>query len=373
MFRRFSRTLLVIAATTVIWMLWYVLEPRKTAYSCRTLWSCIGIGTRHVYTHDWPSTTPVLEEKVLRDGSIRFDRHILPPHHAEILLLVLTKDASSWASDFRSSQRSVYDFLDLLSATELDLSNVALGLLTSSREEYETLKTATSRFPFARTSILYRSSRANGSDSEAAVTYQSRHDPAVQLQRRSVIAGLRNYLMLRALDDESHIIWLDADVVEVSPNTLQAMLAHGAADRNAGIITARCGQNQMDNYDKNAWKLADADETPHLQTNVADADRGKAIEDLVATRRYVPTLLNGTSDDSLIPLDSVGGTLLYIRAALVMQGLVFPTMNVVGTTWSHYGWIGVETEGLCYAAKALPGGRCFVLGGNHWTRHADWG
>jgi hypothetical protein len=69
----------------------------------------------------------------------------------------------------------------------------------------------------------------------------------------------------------------------------------------------------------------------------------------------------------------VGGTILCIRARLVREGVVFPHFNIVGTTWSQPGWIGVETEGLCYMAKGLTGGGCYTLGGKHYVRHSDWG
>ena len=72
-------------------------------------------------------------------------------------------------------------------------------------------------------------------------------------------------------------------------------------------------------------------------------------------------------------MDSVGGTILYIRANLIREGVVFPHFNIVGTTWEQAGWVGVETEGLCYMAKGLVGGGCYVLGGKHHVRHSDWG
>ncbi|KAH8680531.1 hypothetical protein BX600DRAFT_444628 [Xylariales sp. PMI_506] len=159
----------------------------------------------------------------------------------------------------------------------------------------------------------------------------------------------------------------------------------------------------MANYDKNAWALdrhggdangsttistestsagsieitssssGGSDGTQRLLGPIRDEDRDLAFEELVASRKYVDQLVDGAGNDRLVPLDSVGGTLLYMRASLVRQGLTFPAHNVVGTTWRREGWVGLETEGICYAASFMKGGKCFVLGGDHYVRHADWG
>ncbi|WPG98745.1 Hypothetical protein R9X50_00153900 [Acrodontium crateriforme] len=365
--RRSAVRLATIAAIIVLFLfLSSVFEPRKTAYSCRTLWSCLGFGGRHRYTHAAiPDDTEIhVKENVLRDGTLYFE-HRIPHADPAILFLVLNKDGASWSSDFRSGQRGIYDFQDLLVSTELNLTNAALAIMTASAEEFETLKAASDRLPFARTSIFYRK------DTSTGLSYENRHNhsPEAQLERRSAIATMRNYLMLRALEDELHLVWLDADVVELSPRIIQTMLRHSTDNREAGIITAECHQNQMDNYDKNAWKV----NSPDLKGTIGDGDRATAVQSLVDTRLMIPDLIKDTKDSEIIPLDSVGGTLLYIRADLVRQGLTFPHVNVVGTTWNQFGWIGVETEGICYMAKGLEGGGCFVLGGHHHIRHTDWG
>ena len=175
--------------------------------------------------------------------------------------------------------------------------------------------------------------------------------------------------MLSALEDEAHIIWLDADVVEISANLVQTMITQSTSHPHAGIITAACHQNKMENYDKNAWKV----NSPALMDIIPDSARPAAVRDLVKRRYFVPDLYSQAPDETLIQLDSVGGTILYIRSELIRQGVSFPHFNIVGTTWSQRGWIGVETEGICYAAKDLKGGGCYALGGKHHVRHTDWG
>ena len=253
--------------------------------------------------------------------------------------------------------------MDLLVSTNMNLTSVSIAMMTSSPDDFTTLKEATSTLPFARTTILLRS------DNKKSFNYNDRHQNSVQQARRSVLATLRNYLMLSVLADEQHIVWLDADVVELSEGIVQTMIRHSETSEDAGIITAMCHQNQMLNYDKNAWKV----NASHLLGVVADEDRPSAVKDLRETWLMVPELIEGTDDNSLVALDSVGGTILYIRPELVRQGLMFPYANMVGTTWRQQGWIGVETEGICYMARALEGGGCFVLGGSHHVRHSDWG
>nr|POE49156.1 mannan polymerase complex subunit mnn9 [Quercus suber] len=347
----------VITTVLLLWFLTNTLEIRRTAYSCRTVWSCLGIGTHTSYSHpQTPTTTLVETQTVLHDGTTRYDlvnSSLQPP---TLLILVLTKDSSSWSSDFRSQPRSIHDFLSLLSTTGLEFPNVSLALTTSSESHFATLKSANKRLPLGRLTLFLRPDVSTG------VSYTDRHAPAAQLARRSAIASMRNHLMLSALQDEAHILWLDADIVELSPGIIQRMLQHSATNADAGIVTAECRQNQMD--DVNAAQLRGA---------VSAEDGANAVEELVATRAFVPELIRGTSDDGLVALDSVGGTILYIRADLVKQGVTFPLQNIVGTTWDRAGWIGVETEGICYVARAAKGGGCYVLGGSHFVRHTDWG
>jgi hypothetical protein len=84
----------------------------------------------------------------------------------------------------------------------------------------------------------------------------------------------------------------------------------------------------MENYDKNAWRVSDA----RVKVSVSEDERDRFVQRLVETRIMVPQAIAGTSGSDIVPLDSVGGTILYIRASLVRQDVVFPHFNVVGTT-----------------------------------------
>ena len=340
-------------------------ERRRVSYSCRTFSSCLGFGSRRQYVFTPSSTTSelVAVERTLQDGTIYFGRETVDANR-QTLVLALNRDADSWSHDFRETRRTAYDFLELLASTQLDLTAVSLAIMTASLDEYEKLKSAIETYPFASVKLYYRFE-----EPIPGLTYEVRHDPRAQLLRRAAIAKARNYLMSRALDDEKHIIWLDGDVVELSTSIVQTMIQHSETNADVGIITARCRQNKLENYDQNSWRLND----PRLMDTIWDNDREGATQGLVETRLMVPKLIKNTADTDLVPLDSVGGTILYMRAELVRLGASFPHFNVVGTTWNHFGWVGIETEGLCYMARGLKGGGCFVLGGKHLVRHSDWG
>jgi mannan polymerase complexes MNN9 subunit len=265
---------------------------------------------------------------------------------SDLLWLILTYDETSWGLApglLANRKRSIEDFLEMLAATNLNLQNMSLGLMTSSEEEYNHFIQATKDIPVARVTIFMHP----GFSTDAALDREHRHDSESQTARRTELAQLRNYLMLSALRDEQHVVWLDADVYYLDENIVQRMISHSESREDAGIITARCEAPWGPNYDLNAW----AGPYKHAQI-VAD-------------------LVKDTSDDDLIPLTSVGATLLYIRASLVRKGVNFPPYYVVNTSWDGYGDDGIESEGMCYQARGLKGGGCFLLGGSWHTKHGD--
>ncbi|KAG7383655.1 hypothetical protein PHYPSEUDO_003459 [Phytophthora pseudosyringae] len=60
--------------------------------------------------------------------------------------------------------------------------------------------------------------------------------------------------------------------------------------------------------------------------------------------------------ETFVPLDSVGGTMLSVKAEVHRQGVLFPVHHVIGSE----GYDGIETEGLCYVAHFL-GFRCWGM------------
>lgn len=141
--------------------------------------------------------------------------------------------------------------------------------------------------------------------------------PHIQKQRRTVLAKARNHLLFRVLDDEDWVLWLDVDVIEYPPDIIERLLA-----TSKDIVQPNCVYDYGGrSFDLNAWR-----------------DQG---------RHHLHDLKD---EGELVPLDSVGGTMLLVRADVHRDGLIFPhfpyglanakirTDNV---------WLGeIETEGL---------------------------
>lgn len=88
------------------------------------------------------------------DGLIKYTRTSLDNAKPNLLILLLTKDDTSWGHDVDAPPRTFHDFLTLLEDTKLDLSSTSLALWTSSPEQYALFRTATTSLPLARLSVF---------------------------------------------------------------------------------------------------------------------------------------------------------------------------------------------------------------------------
>jgi len=161
-----------------------------------------------------------------------------------------------------------------------------------------------------------------------------RHQEVYQASRRSVLARARNHLLFAALRGHDWVLWLDVDVVEFPADILQRLIA-----LDLDIVHPHCVQEYGGKtFDTNAW-----------------CDNGRLhMEDLRGRGR--------------VRLDSVGGTMLLIRADRHRDGLVFPPFFYgQQSRWvrsphpqrgEHVGEI--ETEGLAIMAKDM-GIECWGL------------
>lgn len=288
---------------------------------------------------------------------------------SNLLVLVLTQDERSWGkNEPDASFRTLDSFIDLIGGTCYPLDRMSLGLLTSSQSDFGNMKSIVEKVEFRKSHIIYHPGFGT------TPGRSQRHAAATQRERRRSIARLRNYLMLRTLDSEEHVIWLDADVYWLPAGIIQKMIQQsimgpGTYSWQTGIITARCVQADNSNYDRNAWL------GPRLEPSAAQLyqahDSNAFVPQPTQETNFMDQLVKGTRDDDLVPLDSVGGTILYMNSESIRQGLNFPTYYVVGTKWnSTEGWDGIETEGVCYIAKTLGYG-CYGLGGTWAVKHTD--
>ncbi|HKB64616.1 MAG TPA: hypothetical protein VKC61_02095 [Pyrinomonadaceae bacterium] len=153
----------------------------------------------------------------------------------------------------------------------------------------------------------------------------------LQLKRRTVLAKSRNHLLFRALDDEDWVLWLDVDVIEYPPDIIERLLATGKDIVQPHCVCEYGGRS----FDTNAWR-----------------DHGTLhLDDL-------------RSEGEVVPLDSVGGTMLLVRADVHRDGLLFPAFpygiqNLRIRTDNL--WMGeIETEGFGIMAHDL-GVQCWGL------------
>jgi len=154
----------------------------------------------------------------------------------------------------------------------------------------------------------------------------SRHTTSIQIQRRSILAKSRNYLLSKALQNQEWVLWLDADVVEYPVDIIQRLLA---LDKD--IVHPHCvKQYGGKSFDCNAWQKI--------------GDKAVRMEDM----RW---------GSPLVPLDAVGGTMLLVKADIHREGLIFPPFpyGLEHPKIRHDNfWKGeLETEGLGIMAQDM--------------------
>jgi Anp1 len=161
-----------------------------------------------------------------------------------------------------------------------------------------------------------------------------RYEAIYQPARRAVLARARNHLLFRALDDEDWVLWLDVDVIDYPADIIEQLIAFDREIVHPHCVLDHGGRT----FDLNAWR-----------------DGGRSV-------------MSDLRGQGLVRLDSVGGTMLLVRADRHRDGLIFPPF--------FYGdrsrWVRdphplrgdavgeIETEGLGIMAKDM-GIECWGL------------
>ena len=164
---------------------------------------------------------------------------------------------------------------------------------------------------------------------------QPRWAPHLQIPRRTILAKSRNHLLMRALDDEDWVLWVDVDLIDYPADIVEHLLTYGKDILQPHCVCEPGGPT----FDLNAWSR---DGTLHM-----DRQRG---------------------GPALVRLDAVGGTMLLVRADLHRDGLVFPPFFYgagSGAIRRHHPLLGraggeIETEGLGIMARDM-GVQCWGL------------
>ncbi len=142
---------------------------------------------------------------------------------------------------------------------------------------------------------------------------QPRWNPAAQRIRRGNIARVRNAIVSRALLDEDWLLWIDSDIIGFSPDLIDTLLATGADIAHPNAVRRIGGQS----IDQNAWITERA-------VSTEDSERWTLDGLYQPPSGYNRLYLSDVRYRDLVPLDSVGGTVLLVRADLHRAGLLFP-------------------------------------------------
>ncbi|KAJ2059500.1 hypothetical protein GGI17_004380 [Coemansia sp. S146] len=173
---------------------------------------------------------------------------------------------------------------------------------------------------------------------------KQRHLYRNQLDRRTVMARARNYLWTRALENEQWVLWVDGDLDNYPPNIVHDMMAY---DKDVIVpnclVSRRISKDKWGYgvYDFNSWQ-----ETPESIEMVKKLNEDDFLveggEDTPFTthRKYMNEF---GKDETIVPLDGVGGTFTLVKAHVHRSGVGFPTR-----LFQHQ----VETEGFAKLAKA---------------------
>ncbi|KAG7375378.1 hypothetical protein PHYPSEUDO_001601 [Phytophthora pseudosyringae] len=259
-----------------------------------------------------------------------------------LLLITVFNDAQSWGTN-----RSVTDYFELVSSLDFPKEKMSLALLTSSKDEFLRVRKTLSHkiHHYSRLSVIFRNDF-----SQEGLTRLNRHSDELQLNRRRMLARYRNYALLSNLQTwHQHVLWLDADIVTIPADLLLKMSRSGL-----DIVTPMCSRRyNYDNkdsydYDLNAWVGHRKVRPANTENFVPGPLSARNMHDLVGEKQ------------AAVPLDSVGGTMLYVRADVHRQGVVFPAHYIIGSEWGREGYDGIETEGFCYNAHFL-GYKCWGM------------
>jgi hypothetical protein len=160
-----------------------------------------------------------------------------------------------------------------------------------------------------------------------------RWETSFQLARRNILARSRNQLLFRALTDQDWVLWLDVDVISYPSDLVERLLAY-----DLEIVHPDCVQTPGGpSFDHNAWK-----------------DGG----------RLLMHDLRGSGGP--VRIDSVGGTVLLVRADVHRDGLIFPPFRygieneAIRTHHPLWDRGEIETEGLAAMARDM-GLQCWGL------------
>lgn len=266
--------------------------------------------------------------------------------------------------------RSFEDYMAVISSLDYDKLQLNLAFLCGSEDLYTHLEKYFENFFLTGPRTEYGQVTLITAAFLRLRFAKSNHNHKVQRARRRLIAQARNFALFNALDNEQYTLFLDADVINFDhPDMLKRFIASGK-----DIVVPRIVLGSNLDYDRNSWRgarikplekqlqLMDNNEWDKAAFVPMDV-KGEMfhLEDHVRDLKKADPEDPRRSLDYTEELDSVGGAVLFAKSIIYKQGVVFPPIYVVGSTWDRpEGYDGIETEGLCYVAKQL-GYKCWAM------------
>ena len=224
------------------------------------------------------------------------------PDGPRVLVLTPVKDAADCLSRYRHSLSRLTYPGSLMSVGLLESDSVD-GTFERLTQQLSSLRATFRRVGLWKQDFGYRLPPGT-----------PRWEPAIQIERRAVLAKSRNHLLFHALDDEDWVLWLDVDVIDYPSDIIEHLLASGRDIVHPHCVLERGGPT----FDRNAWR-----------------DQG---------RLHLDDLRRG---GDFVELDAVGGTMLWVRADIHRDGLVFPPfLYGLENPKIRQGGGELETEGL---------------------------
>ena len=338
-----------------------VLEADDDCYPAGTQWSAPRIALaaahmRHVHDHPdaaaalgavaaaqmadtlSPSRIGALMRARLREIAGAMPQQRLQPGTANVATARVARrspPASSLprvlvATPMRNAQQHLDRHADLLEGLDYPADKLALAVVESGSEDRTAAQLDARRARYGE-----RFGRVVLDHPDAAASSSGlRWTPQQQYRRRAAIARARNRALEVALGDAEWVLWIDVDVIDYAPDLLHRLL-----DTGADIVTPHCVLDRGGpSFDLNSFVRDPAglrdDWTRYACDGLAQPPRGLG-------RRY----LDSFRGQERVAVDSVGATMLLVRADVHRSGLVFPD-------FSDRGYI--ETE--AFAMRAIERG-----------------
>jgi glycosyltransferase involved in cell wall biosynthesis len=203
----------------------------------------------------------------------------MTPDRSTVLILTPVKNATSFLDTYFAG-------LDKLT---YPTSSISLGFLESDSDDGTFERIQERRGPLG---CRYASMGIWQKNFDLQIPHGfPRWSHAFQIPRRKILAKARNQLLFRALKDQDWVLWLDVDVIDYPPDLIERLIATGRDIVHPHCVRYYGGPS----FDLNAWR-----------------DHGRIHMDD----------LRGGPD--LVRLDTVGGTVLLVRADVHRDGLIFP-------------------------------------------------